>query len=164
MKKRPKIPVKSTPTDYIIEIIGALGIMFLIILPIYFYNDLPQQIPKHFSAAGQVDSYGNRGVIWLLPVVGLILYVGMTIFNKFPFAFNYPVKVTSENAKRLYTLGTRTIRLLKAIMVLSFSFLNYRTIKIALCRTTGIGKLFLPAFLILVLAYIGIMIIKMIKK
>jgi len=164
MNNRPRIPIRLTAIDYFLEIIGAIGIVLLIFLPMYFFNDLPNQIPQHFNASGQVDSYGNRGIIWLLPAIGLVLYIGMTVLNKFPFAFNYPTKVTNENAKKLYTLGTRTVRLLKVIVVLSFAFLNYRTIEIGMNKTTEIGKFYLPILLIVLTILIGTMIYKMTKK
>lgn len=164
MEKRPRIPINLTRTDYLFEIIGLIGIACLIVLPIYFFNDLPGQIPKHFNALGQVDSYGSRGSIWLLPAIGLVLYTGLTFLNKFPFAFNYPTKVTNENAEKLYTLGTRTVRLLKIIVVLSFAFLNFKTIEIALNRSTEIGKFYLPIFLIVLTILIVTMIYKMTKK
>ena len=161
MEKRPRIPIKLTTTDYLFEIIGIIGVVFLIVFPIYFFNDLPSQIPKHFNALGQVDSYGSRESIWLLPAIGLVLYTGMTFLNKFPFAFNYPTKVTNENAEKLYTLGTKTVRLLKIIVVLSFAFLNFKTIEIALNKTTEIGKFYLPIFLAVLTILIGTMIYKM---
>jgi len=164
MEKRPKTPINLTTTDYLFEIIGLIGIACLIVLPIYFFNDLPDQIPKHFNALGQVDSYGNRGIIWLLPAVGLFLYIGLTVLNKFPSAFNYPTKVTNDNAERLYTLGARIIRLLKIIVVLSFVFLNFKTIQIALNKSTEIGKFYLPIFLAVLTILIGTMIYKMTRK
>lgn len=164
MGKRPRIPINLTKTDYLFELIGLIGIICLIVLPIYFFNDLPRQIPKHFNAFGQVDSYGDRRIIWLLPAIGLFLYVGLTILNKFPFAFNYPTRVTNDNAERLYTIGTRTVRLLKVIVVLSFLFLNIKTIEIALNKSTEIGKFYLPIFLTVMTIMIGTMIYKMTRK
>jgi len=164
MEKRPRIPINLTRTDYLFEIIGLIGIASLFVLPIYFFNDLPIQIPKHFNALGQVDSYGSRGSIWLLPAIGLVLYAALTFLNKFPFAFNYPTKVTNENAEKLYSLGTRTVRLLKIIVVLSFAFLNFKNIEIALNRSTEIGKFYLPIFLIVSTILIVTMIYKMTKK
>ena len=164
MEKRPRIPINLTTTDYLFEIIGLIGIICSIVLPIYYFNDLPDQIPKHFNALGQVDSHGNRGIIWLLPAIGLFLYVGLTILNKFPFAFNYPTIITNENAEKLYTIGTRTVRLLKVIVVLSFVFLNFKTIEIALNKSTEIGKFYLPIFLAVLIILIGTTIYKMTRK
>lgn len=160
----PKLKVKLTTFDYIVEIIGLIGIICLIVLPIYFFNDLPDKLPKHFNALGQPDSYSNKGMIWFLPMVTLLLYIGLTILNKFPHIFNYPTKVTNENAERLYRTGTKMVRLLKIIMVLSFAYLNFRIIKVGLNKAAGIGGLFIPIFLILVFGTIGIMIYKMMKN
>lgn len=164
MDKKPKIPITLTTIDYFLEVIGGIGVICMIVLPIYFFNDLPAQIPKHFNALGQPDSYGNRGIIWLLPAIGLVLYAGLTILSRFPHLLNYPVKITSNNAERLYTLGTRTIRLLKVIVVVAFAFLNFRTIEIALNITTQIGAFYVPVFLVAMTVIIGVMFYKMVKK
>jgi uncharacterized membrane protein len=161
---RPKLKIKLTTVDYIIEIIGFIGIICLIALPIYYFNDLPDRLPTHFSALGQADSYGNKNMIWLLPALGLILYIGMTILNKYPHVFNYPIKVTNENAERLYKSGTITVRFLKIVVILSFAYLNFRIIKIGLNEIAGIGKLFVPIFLALIFGSIGIMISRMMKN
>jgi uncharacterized membrane protein len=164
MDKRPKIPLNLAPLDYFFELIGAIGLACLILLPICFYNDLPNEIPKHFNALGQVDAYGKREIIWLFPAIGLVLYIAMTILNKYPFIFNYPVKVTTDNAERLFKIGTRSIRLLKVVIILSFVFLNFKTIEIALNRTDEIWKFYLPLFLIVLVILIGTMIFKMTRK
>jgi hypothetical protein len=108
--------------------------------------------------------YGSRGSIWLLPIIGLFLYVGLTILNKYPFAFNYPTKVTNENVEKLYTLGTRSIRILKIIVILSFAFLTFNTINIALEKSTEIGEFYIPILLIFLSISVGILIYKMLKK
>ena len=161
MKKRPKIKIELTTSDYFFEITGLIALIILVALPIYFFHDLPAQIPKHFNAMGEVDSYGDREIIWILPVIGLFVYVGLTLLGKIPYSFNYPVKVTDENAEKLYKLGVRTISVLKVVIILSFIFLNYKTISIALNCSTEIGKFFLPLLLIVFAVIIAIMIQKM---
>lgn len=164
MKKRPRIQIKLTTADYILEIIGTLGIACLVFLPFYFYNNLPNEIPNHFNAYGQVDSYGKRSAIWLLPTIGLVFYFGMTLLNKYPHIFNYPAKVTEDNAERLYALGTRTIRLLKVVIALLFAFLNFKTIEIALNKADDMGKLYLPILLSVLIVITGSMFFKMRKS
>ncbi len=80
-------------------------------------------MPKHFNVFGQPDSYANKNIIWFLPALGLILYIGMTILNKYPHVFNYPIKLTNENAEKLYKIGTKTIRFLKIVIIISFAYL-----------------------------------------
>ena len=164
MNKRLKVSINLTKIDYIFEIVGVIGIMCLFAFPIYFLNDLPNQIPKHYNILGEVDALGDHRLIWLLPIIGLVLYIGLTFLSKYPFIFNYPTKVTNENAEKLYTLATRIIRLIKVVVILLFTFLNFKTIEIAINRPTNIEKFHLPIFLTILTILIGTMIYKMKKK
>ncbi len=161
---KPKFKINLTTVDYIVEIIGIIGIICLILLPLYYFNDLPNKVPKHFNVFGQPDSYGNKVMIWVIPIIALLLYIGMTILNKYPHIFNYPTKVTNENAEKLYKIATKSIRFLKVVIVVLFSYLNFRIIKTSLNETTGIGYIFLPVFVILIIGTIGFMIYEIMKK
>jgi len=63
------------------------------------YGELPAQIPIHFNGRGEVDGYGPKVMLWLLPVVNLGVFGLMSLIPKTPFSmFNYPVTITEENA------------------------------------------------------------------
>ena len=164
MENKLGVKLKLKKTDYALEIIGLIGIASLIVLPIYFFNELPDQIPKHFNAMGQPDFYGSRALLWLLPTIGIILYIGMSLMNRFSFAFNYPQKASHENAEKMYAIGKRTVRLLKVIIISSLAFLNYKMIEIGLKETKEIGEFFLPLFLAILFVFMTTMIYQMIKK
>lgn len=151
------------PIDYLMEIAGLAALLCLIIMPFIFLKELPDALPKHFKLNGEADSYGGPGIIWSLPITGVILYIGMTLLIRFPHLINYPVKVTAEVADRMYQIGTGTVRVLKLLVVLSFTYINYQTIRIGLDEASGLGRFYLPVFLALIATIIGIMIFKMIK-
>lgn len=46
----------------------------------------------------------------MLPVTSAILFPGMSLVNRAPHIFNYPVRITSENALIQYTNAPRLIR------------------------------------------------------
>jgi len=152
---RPRLTLKLSTLDIIVEIIGLSGLIFLIFLPVYYSSDLLNEF---------LVSYMNNVIIWILPLVGLILYIGMTILNKYPHVFNYPNQVTNENAERLYKIGTKSIRFLKTIIVLFFAYLNFNLVETRLGEYNGILRLFIPFFLILIFATILIMIWEMKKN
>lgn len=162
--ERPKINIKYETIDYIIESLGIIALVCLVTAPIYFYNSLPDNIPIHYNIHGQPDAYESKQTIWILPLIGLFLYIGMTLLNKIPHLFNYPTKVTSENAERLYRIGTRTVILLKVISTLIFAYLNFKTISIGLSHSTDLGFLFTPAIIFIIIVFPGFMIYKMTKK
>jgi hypothetical protein len=52
----------------------------------------------------------------------------MTILNRYPYLFNYPIAINSENALRQYTNSTRMIRYLKLSVVTIFTLIVLFTI------------------------------------
>lgn len=160
--ERLRLKLKLSPIDYFVEIVSFSELIYLIILPIYYFNHLPDLLPKHFNAAGNPDSFGARNTIWVLPAIGLVMYIGLSFLNRFPYLFNYPVNITEENAQNLYTIGTRTVRTLKLIIILIFFYINY-TIKIGLKEASGLSVYFLLISMILIMTLIGLMIYKMKK-
>lgn len=110
MKGRPRIKIELTTTDNVIELIGWLSLLAIWVLAITSYSNLPDTIPIHYNGAGQIDRFGNKINILTLPLIATILFVGITIANRFPHIFNYPTKITEENAFSQYSNITRMNR------------------------------------------------------
>lgn len=119
--------------------LGLLGVLVLIVLPFWFYNDLPDRIPKHFNAAGQPDAFGTRSSIWISPIVGVVLFIGMAVLNQYPHLFNYLKPITQDNYESQYRNATRLLRLINVIMVWVFAYITYGTIQTALGKVDGLG-------------------------
>lgn len=62
----------------------SIGIVILsFLLGIYFYSIVPDVIPSHWNAMGEVDGYTNRfWGIFLLPIIIFLLYVFLNIVPK----------------------------------------------------------------------------------
>jgi uncharacterized membrane protein len=160
-KNQPNIKISRTTIDWVLEFVALAFLLILISLPLIFSGNLPEKIPVHFNLAGEPDGYGTRFTLWLLPLTGFIIYMGMTILESFPHIYNYPVEITPENIVTQYRFATRLIRVLKTGMLILFAFLSYKTIKTALGSTPGLGKAFLPVTLILTF---GIVIIYFVRS
>ncbi len=158
-KNRPKIKIRLTAPDWATEFIAFFFLIILIAIPLIYYNDLPDKIPVHFNASGQPDGYGTRSTLWILPLTGAFMYLIMTILGAFPNIYNYPVEITPENAVPQYRLATRLIRILKTVILVIFSFISYQTIRTATGAAAGLGKAFLPVFLLLTFGVIIIYIV-----
>ena len=83
MKKQPKIKIEVTLHDKILEIIGWLLLFYLWYLAVSSHLSFPEKIPVHFDAFGNLGSYGNKNFIYLLPVIGTLLFTGMTLLFLF---------------------------------------------------------------------------------
>jgi uncharacterized membrane protein len=144
MGERPKLKLEPTKIDKTVEIMGWLLICAVWTLVINTYKSLPDIIPTHYNGAGLADGFGDKSMIFTLPLVATVLFVGLTILNKFPHIFNYPGDITKDNALRQYTNATRLIRYLKVIIVVIFGLISYQTINHANGQTEGLGLWFLP--------------------
>lgn len=144
MEKRPRIKLIPTLGDIILEFIGYLSLFFLWYPIAINYNTLPETIPVHYNAAGNADSFGGKETILALPIIATILFIGMTILNRFPHTFNYPVRITEENAFRQYANASRMIRYLKCIIVVIFGVITFKTIPNSAGTSDGLGEWFFP--------------------
>lgn len=148
--KRPIIKLPLRKEEVILELLSLASIIGMILIIVQFWADLPQKIPTHFGAAGQADGWGNKNSIFQLPVIAVFLYLLLTIINQFPHIFNYPWKITEENARIQYQIARTSNTIIKTEILLVFTYLQWSTVQVALGKSSGLGILFLPLFLLIV--------------
>ena len=120
--KRPKIKLLKNKTDIIIEIIGQVLLFSLWAIVITNYVYMSNTIPTHYGAGLKADHYGHKSNTFILIGVLTIIYIGMSILERFPHVYNYPVKITDKNYEKLYVLGVRMIKIIKIIIVLIMGY------------------------------------------
>ena len=148
--KRPKLKFQKQRFDYISESLSILALLILILIPIYHYNSSPDSIPSHFDLFGDPDDYARRGIVWLLPILGIILYTVLFFIQKIPHQFNYIVEITEENAERQYRLSIRLLQILKLIITSVLAFVMYASIMTAYGKWSGLGSYFMPVFMVVI--------------
>jgi uncharacterized membrane protein len=147
---RPVLKPEWGPADWLLEAIALIMLAITIGFLAYTYPKLPATIPTHFNGSGQPDEMGNKLTVLVLPGISLFMYLILTGINLFPHTFNFPGKITPQNAMRQYTLATRLVRYLKAIVITLFFSICYFTTQVALNKATGLGLWFMPVFLAMV--------------
>ena len=145
METRPKIKLTLSKTDKLLEGVSILALLVLWIITIYSYINLPQTIPSHFNALGQIDHYGNKESLLYLAITVTFLYALLTFINNYPYIFNYSRSISVENAKKQYENATRMIRILKVVLVIIFLDLTYMSYLTAIGKAKGLDVWFLPA-------------------
>ena len=149
-EERPKITLIPTTADKLVELLGWLILLALWGLTISHFSTLPDTIPTHFNASGEADGFGSKASIIGLPVIASLLFVGLTVLNRYPHIFNYPTAITEDNALRLYTLATRMLRYLKLVLLVVFGGIGFMTVQHATGKAAGLGAWFLPLTLVLI--------------
>lgn len=163
MEKRPKIKIHYSIYEIIIELISIIAIFINIYLLLKYYKLLPNVIPKHFNDAGIPNGYGNKSSIFVLAGISFIMYIFLTILNKFPHVYNYLKPITEENAEYQYRCARQLIIMIKAESMIIFTYIEWNNIKVALEKSSSLGTWFLPIVLIVIFGTLLIYIRKCLK-
>ena len=164
MSSRPAPEIQTSGFDKMIELAGWGCLILLWIITIFSYARLPEIIPTHFDASGQADDEGSKMVLFFLPVIGTLLFVVLTILNRYPHIFNYPVAITADNAQKQYSNAVRMIKILKLSIVVTFTILVLLISGAASSGNGSLGIWFLPVVLALVFVPIAFFLYKAYKE
>lgn len=118
-------------------------------------NHLPDRIPTHFDAAGNVNGWGSPSMLLLLPIVAIALYSGITVVSRFPAAFNYPVRVQPAMRAQVESITLDMIAWIKAELLLMFASLQSTMIRGAEGGSPQLNPILVPVFIAVIFATIG---------
>ena len=147
---KPKIRVESTIVKRLLEIVSLAGIVYIVYVLAKSWSMLPEKIPAHYDLYGIPDAYSGKSSILILPVVGIIIYLAITILDRYPHIFSYVWKITPENAYRQYQLAGSMLAALKAEVIWIFNYIAISTIRISLGKAKELSPLFLPIMLLVI--------------
>ncbi len=144
---RPLINIPKDPIDIFLEIIGVLALMIMIVLPVIYWSELPDLIPRHFDAQGQPDAWNRKEFIWTLPLISLVLFASLYYVTTIPHKLNYLQEITEENAFTHYKTMSRTLRVLNTMIAVTFAYIFYFTLQTARGASAGLSIWFIPIFI-----------------
>lgn len=113
----------GSPTTLWQRVLGILSPALLLGTVVYIlirWPHLPEQIPLHYNIAGEIDGYGGRGMLLLMPVIGLVSDAVVALAGRFPKSWNTGTKITLFNRVRVYRLVRDLMAELRLAMALFF--------------------------------------------
>ncbi len=159
-EKQPKIVVEPTTTDRRLLVIGWSIVVLSALVLGYFYHSIPDTIATHFDHKSRADDFSHKSALWGIVVFNAISYLGLYLLatKVKPWNFNYPIRVSSENAPKVYALGIRMIVVLNLALAGLLSLLLFRMMYTAISGTQTLSW-FLPVFstvLLGIILYFGV--------
>ncbi|MEQ6354719.1 DUF1648 domain-containing protein [Lysinibacillus sp. M3] len=148
---RPVLKLPKTTYEKIWDYIGG-GLFVLSILYIFvMWGKLPEEIPGHFNGAGEVDRWGSKIELFILPFIGLFLWIFLGFLEKVPHTHNYPARLNESNVEAFYLNSRKGLNETKNLCLILFAAISFQMIRIALGETENIGWWFLPIVLIVII-------------
>ncbi|MFO7316010.1 MAG: DUF1648 domain-containing protein [Bacilli bacterium] len=160
---RPILRIPKTKTEKIFDIIGIGCFLVSILYIVLQWNHLPDQIPGHFNGKGEVDRWGSKYELFILPVIGLFILLLNTAFEKAPHMHNYPKRLNESNVEAFYLNSRKMLNAMKNLCMVFFAYLNFEMVQIGLKQKESLDPWFIPAFIVIVFIPLAIGIYKQSK-
>lgn len=161
---RPILKSPYSLPEKVLQALSFITLLGILLLTFYSFITLPAKIPTHFGFDGRPDAWGGKSALLLLPIFSAVFYAALTVLERFPQIYNYPVEITEQNAAAQYKLGRLLIECLKLILPAVFLYIQWATARAAAGSVFGFGFWFLPVTLILMFGTTGIILFKMVKS
>ena len=162
MNNKPVLNIPKTAFEKSFDLITAIIYVAGIIYTIVIWSQIPDQVPAHYNGAGEVNRWGSKWELIILPVIAALLAVFMTFLEKHPEWHNY-MKLKENNIEFQYKNSRLMMNVLKNECVLLFIFLTYKTEQIAMGNTDTIGTAVLPISLAVIFGSMAFYIIRSLK-
>ena len=150
--------LKKNWYDIFVEIICLTLLIGTLIYLFINWNSIPDEIPGHYNAMGEIDRMGRKGELFVVPIIGWLMYLGITLLEKFPEVWNTGVKVTKKNKERVYRTLKNMLSTMKFIIVAVFTYITINS-----AQSLSLPVWFTPVFLILLFGSITFFTIKLVR-
>jgi uncharacterized membrane protein len=150
--------IKKGKYEIFAEAVCLVLLIGVLIYLFFNWSNIPDKIPGHYNAMGEIDRMGSKGELLVIPIINWIMYIGLTVIARFPQTWNTGVTVTEENKERVYRVLKNMLITVKLIVVAIFSFLSINS-----AQSKALPVWFLPVFLLLMFGSIIFFIIKLVR-
>lgn len=150
------IKIERNALDTLETIVSLSCLVGVAVYLILMWNTIPDQIPGHYNALGEVDRWGNKSELIFLPILSWLMYGMITLIERFPQVWNTGVRVTPENRAQVYRLLKSLIAVVKMCMLLMFA-----SITLLSSMALSLPIWYILAFLVVLFATIAYFIVRL---
>ncbi|MGE7091452.1 DUF1648 domain-containing protein [Lysinibacillus sp. NPDC048646] len=145
---RPILKLPKTRYEKVWDYIGGGLFVVSILYIVVIWGKIPDEIPAHFNGAGEVNRWGSKIELFILPLIGIFLWVLLWLLEKAPHMHNYPARLNESNVEKFYLNSRKILNEVKNFCLILFAFISFQMVHIALEKVETLGWWFLPFVLI----------------
>lgn len=75
LTKRPKIEIPKTKSEWLMDILGYIALALMLAVLFMNWRELPSEVPAHFGGNGDVDRWGSKWELLILPGIGIAMHI-----------------------------------------------------------------------------------------
>ena len=149
--------IKTNKYDFFVEACCLLCLIGVLIYLLISWQHIPQKVPGHYNVLGEIDKMTSKESLIPLFITSWIMYIGLSVIEKFPQIWNTGVKVTEKNKGKVYRILKSMLSTVKLLTVVVFAYL---TVNSAMAKPLSVW--FLPIFLSLMFGSLIFFIVKLV--
>ena len=120
--------IKNSVWDNILEVCCWILVIGIPVYLMIAWKNIPSEIPMHYDALGNVDRWGDKSELIILPIMTFLMCSFLSVIEFFPQMWNTGIKITEENKERAYRILKSMIKTLKLIVITDFSFMTVNSL------------------------------------
>ena len=144
---RPKLAIRREPLGTVVEVLALIGVGVCVLTVALSWSTLPETSPRHFDLSGEPDAWIGKGMLLFMPLLVAVVYAGLTVTGRYPHWFNFPVRITEQNAHAQYRIAVSLLRWIKLEIIYVFAIDVWITVRAATEQEVG-QRLFLLLLII----------------
>ena len=129
-----------------------------ILLPIFFWKQIPEEIPMHYNAAGVVDRWDSKSTLILLFFV-IVFLMGMMSITVYVIKSNMLSKYAKSDEVTVMQIAYPMVILMNIVLQSVFAYITFCSVT---CRP--LGKWFLPIAVVLTFLPLGILVVASLRS
>ena len=112
-----QIPLSKAPTDKWLDWLSLAALAFTWIYLLIHYAGLPDTIPVHFNAKGEIDQYGDKTNLFILPVIITLAAIMVTVVAGLSSRSDHPRGIDTETFLQKQKRATRILRVVRLVFL-----------------------------------------------
>ncbi|PSB03347.1 DUF1648 domain-containing protein [Merismopedia glauca] len=156
MSQRPVIATRQTLIATALDLVGIIGLIVSLVIAVSAWSGLPDIIPVHFGLDGRPNGWGNKSIFWMFPFLNIVVFLSFTVLRRYPHTFNYPVKITPQNAEFQYQIAIDLLNWLKTEFVWLFVYIEGEIIRSSKLNNSSLNIEWLLVFLCFIFVTVGV--------
>lgn len=141
MQKLPQhVETHKTKVNRFYDLIAKGLFIAVILYTVVQWNQIPEQVPIHFNALGEVDNYGSRWVLLLVPMMSGGLLALLEFLERHPEWHNYPSRLNETNAPQFYQTSRELLNRVKNLSLFLMVYIQWEIVRVGLGHSNAMSQ------------------------
>lgn len=115
--------MKKYPLDQIMNRLSLLLLLGTVVFLTAFWQRIPDKVPMHFNAAGEIDRWSSRTELLILPVISWLVYGLLTVVEQIFRTWNAGGNGIKKQ-EQVHILLRHLLSTLKLLVVVIFTWIT----------------------------------------